>query len=403
MNDQGEIAGAGFSGALVTTGFLRSADGSTYTTISNGNQTNIGGINNNGDIVGWSVFNGSYGVRHGFSRSRDGNFRIVEVPGVLDGSHLAGINNRGQIIGSTPFPFVLNPDRTSVALDPALAGSPTAIDDTGRVAGTNYSGGVYRGFLAVPSVSGSQPAIRSEMGVESASGFGGLSAIAPGSWIEIYGVNLAPGTRQWATGDFTGTTAPTALDGVRVTINGRAAFVSYISPGQVNAQAPTTLTPGPAAVTVTNGTQASRPYTTVVAATEPGLLSTPANEVSDNISIFLPDGSIAETVKPGDTIVLYGIGFGPTTPDIAAGQIATQPDQLQGRFEVFFDASSPGQGSQSAVVAYAGHVPGTVGLYQFNVLVPNQGSQPYSAGVSCRFNGAVLPSPYLGGVLSVVP
>jgi uncharacterized protein (TIGR03437 family) len=238
------------------------------------------------------------------------------------------------------------------------------------------------------------------MGVQSASGFGGLSAIAPGSWIEIYGVNLAPGTRQWRSSDFSGNTAPTSLDGVTVTINGLQAFVSYISPGQVNAQAPSTLTPGPAAVTVTNGTQNSTPFSTVVQTDEPGLLSAPANEVSDSITIFLPDGSVAKTVKPGDTIILYGIGFGPTTPDVAAGQIATETDQLKGHFEVSFAA---GGGNQSAEVTYAGHVPGMVGLYQFNVVVPNQGSAPYAASLTCFFNGKPLPSPYLVGTLSVVP
>jgi uncharacterized protein (TIGR03437 family) len=145
------------------------------------------------------------------------------------------------------------------------------------------------------------------------------------------------------------------------------------------------------------------PYSTVVAPTEPGLLSTPANEINDAITIFLPDGSVPKTVKPGDTIVLYGIGFGPTTPDVASGQIATQTDQLQGQFEVFFSVSPPGQGLESAQVTYAGHVPGTVGLYQFNVLVPTQGSQPYAVDVKCDFNGAPLPSRLLGGSLSVVP
>ena len=403
INDQGEIIGEGFSAGPVTMGFLRSADGLSYTTISNpgSNATFVAGIDDNGDIVGWDITGGSYGVRHGFLRTRDGSFRAVEVPGALAGSHLAGINNRGQIIGSTPFPFVLNPDGTSLALDAAVASAPTAIDDQGRIAGSTYSGGAYRGFLAVPA-SGSQPAIRSATGVQSASGFGALSAIAPASWIEIYGVNLAPDTRPWRVSDFNGS-APTSLDDVRVTVNGSAAFVSFISPGQVNAQVPSTLSPGPATVTVTSGNQTSAPYSVVVVPTEPGLLSTPASEVGDAIAIFLPDGSVPKTVKPGDTIVLYGIGFGSTTPDVPAGQIATQPDQLQARFEVSFSAGPPGQGSQPAPVSYAGHVPGTVGLYQFNVQVPDQGSQPYSVVVTCLFNGNALPSRNLAGVLSVVP
>src|ERR1041384_6972056 len=106
-------------------------------------------------------------------------------------------------------------------------------------------------FLAVPSA-GASPAIRPVKGVVSASAFGGFETIAPGSWIEIYGSNLAPVTRPWQTSDFTGDAAPTSLDGVSVTINGRRAFLSYISPGQVNAQVPAGLSASPAQVVVTN-------------------------------------------------------------------------------------------------------------------------------------------------------
>ena len=52
----------------------------------------------------------------------------------------------------------------------------------------------------------------------SASGFGAFPAVAPGSWIEIYGTNLAIDDRLWAASDFQGATAPTSLDGTTVTI-----------------------------------------------------------------------------------------------------------------------------------------------------------------------------------------
>jgi hypothetical protein len=102
INDEGEIVATSAETGLMV-GLFRSADGSTYTAFSYGSQTALGGINNNGDIAGWGIMDGSYGVRHGFVRSRDGNFRAIEVPGVLAGSQPGGINNRGQIIGSAPF------------------------------------------------------------------------------------------------------------------------------------------------------------------------------------------------------------------------------------------------------------------------------------------------------------
>jgi len=49
--------------------------------------------------------------------------------------------------------------------------------------------------------------------VNSASGYGGLPKTAAGSWIEIYGANLAEGSREWGSIDFMGASAPTALGG----------------------------------------------------------------------------------------------------------------------------------------------------------------------------------------------
>jgi Insertion element 4 transposase N-terminal len=87
-------------------------------------------------------------------------------------------------------------------------------------------------------------------GVVSAIAYGEFSAVAPGSYMEIYGANLASTARPWAASDFTGPNAPTQLSGTSVTMGGQSAFVSYISPTQVNAQVPSNVTPGPQQVVV---------------------------------------------------------------------------------------------------------------------------------------------------------
>jgi uncharacterized protein (TIGR03437 family) len=217
--------------------------------------------------------------------------------------------------------------------------------------------------------------------VISASGFGGFSTVAPGSWVEIYGSNLAPDTRQWAGSDFSGNNAPTTLDGVQVTIGGQKAFVEYISssPAQINAQLPSNIpTGGPLPVTVTNGTQTSGAFNVTVNSTMPGLLA-PASFLiggkqyvvallSDNVTYVLPTGAIAgvasRPAKPGETIVLYGVGFGGVTPSIPAGQIVGQSNQLAASFQISFG------GTPAQAVPYAGLAPGYVGLYQFDVVVP---------------------------------
>jgi len=89
---------------------------------------------------------------------------------------------------------------------------------------------------------------------------------------------------------------------------------------------------------VTNKLGTSAPFNVTVNATEPGLLAPASFQVggkqyvvaflSDNVTYVLPAGAIAglpsRPAKPGETIVMYGNGFGPVTPDIPGGQLVTQ-------------------------------------------------------------------------------
>jgi uncharacterized protein (TIGR03437 family) len=214
-------------------------------------------------------------------------------------------------------------------------------------------------------------------GVVSASAFGGFSSVAPGSWVEIYGTNLAPDTQGWTGADFSGNDAPTMLNGVSVSIGGRAAFVDYISPTQVNAQLPSNIaTGGVLQLTVTNANGASTAVNLTVNPTEPGLLAPASFKIGGNQYVVaqhsdgtyvLPVGAISgvasSPAKPGETIVIYGVGFGSVIPNIPAGEIATESNQLAASFKVLF-------GKTSAKLPYFGLAPNFVGLYQFNVTVP---------------------------------
>jgi len=231
--------------------------------------------------------------------------------------------------------------------------------------------------LTVPSSSGATPTIQSG-GVVTATAFGGFSAIAPGTWVEIYGNNLAVDSREWAGGDFTNFTAPTTLDGTVVTVGGQKAFIRYISSSQVNAQIPSGVNSGPQQLTVTTPNGASAPYTVTVNAVQPGLLAPSANfqiggkqyAVALHIdgSYVLPPGSIpgltTRQAQPGETILMYGIGFGNVTPSILAGQIVSAQNQLAQPLTLQF-ANVP------STLQYDGLAPNYVGLYQFNVVVPN--------------------------------
>jgi len=379
INDKGEIVGIGWSAGPVTDGFLRSADG-TITPLQFGSTAAPRGINNSGTIAGYFVRGGSPGLRRGFVRSPDGVYTPIDVPGI-EGDQLTGINNQGQVTGEfSGHGFVRNADGTFATFDVpgASATHPTGINDSGQVVGYYSAGAEMHGFLAAPAGGGTQPVIRTVQGVMSAFFYGGFDAIAPGSWIEIYGQNLAPTTREWRASDFTGDQAPVSLDGVRVRINGQPAYVSYISPGQVNAQVPSTVAAGDATVTVTNDQGMSTAYRIAAKASQPGFLAFREYNIAhdqflgalfpDNMTYVLPpnfDPSLpSRPARAGDTIILYGIGFGPVTPEVAPGRIAPPGlTSLQSSLVIRI-------GNLPAKVVYAGLAPGYVGLYQFNVEVP---------------------------------
>ncbi len=226
-----------------------------------------------------------------------------------------------------------------------------------------------------------EPAGPTVSGAISASAFGAFPTFAPGSWIEIYGTNLGVGPRSWQSSDFSGVNAPTTLVGSSVTIGGQSAFVDFVSQGQMNAQVPSGVTTGAQQLVVTTAAGSSTPLAVTVDATQPGLLAPASFKIGgtqyvaalfpDGVTFVLPPGAISgvtsRRAKPGDTIILYGVGFGSVNPDIPAGQLAQTQSKLTESFSVSFNG-------KQATIPYDGLAPNFVGLYQFNVVVPSVGA-----------------------------
>ncbi len=204
-------------------------------------------------------------------------------------------------------------------------------------------------YTLTPAVATPTPTI-SAGGVVSAGAFGGFTAATAGSWIEIYGSNLGPSAGyQWQASDFNGNNAPTKLQGVSVTINGQSAFLDYVSAGQVNAQIPNGVGAGPGTVLLTTSSGSSSAYALTLNALEPGLLA-PSNftvngkqyvvafnsdSTAANPDYTLPNGAIpglnSRPAKPGETLTIYGVGFGPAAAggtQIPPGMIVTQSNSL---------------------------------------------------------------------------
>ena len=220
------------------------------------------------------------------------------------------------------------------------------------------------------------PAI-SAGGVISAAGFGAFPTVTPGGWVEIYGTGFGTTSRSWGGADFVGAQAPTVLDGTTVRIGGQAAFVAYVSPGQINAQLPSNVATGTQALTVSTGVGTSAFVNVQVNATQPGFNAPAVFKVGgrqyaaalfpDNSTFAMPVGAVggvpSRPAKPGDTVILYGVGFGPVTPLVAAGQVVSGTNALAQPLLVSI-------GGTRATLSYAGLAPGAVGLYQANIVVP---------------------------------
>jgi uncharacterized protein (TIGR03437 family) len=225
--------------------------------------------------------------------------------------------------------------------------------------------------------------------VISAGAFGARKEFSSGTWLEVYGSTLSAGTREWSGTDFVGSAAPTALDQVQVKVNGKLAYIRFISPGQVNVQAPDNPGAGPMSVTVTNTVGSceyeSAPVSLVQLAAAPGMLT--SDSAGKQFLVTLTSQGAVRSVRPGESIVVYGIGFGATNPVVPAGQIA--PASPLPRLVDSVAITVGGVQLTDAEVAYKGLAPGFVGLYQLNFVVPAvpDGDQP----VTIRVGSAPVP------------
>ncbi|MBS1873139.1 MAG: hypothetical protein JSU00_07980 [Acidobacteria bacterium] len=283
---------------------------------------------------------------------------------------------------------VINIDWTPPAAasgDITIYVSANAANRDGQTSGDH----IYNTSLTLTAASATPKPVIAEGGIISAAAFGAFKGVSPGTWVEIYGSNLSATTGEWSGGDFNGTTAPTKLGGVTVTIAGKSAFIRYISPGQVNVQAPDGIGTGPVQVVVTSQDVASDPVNITAYNTLPGLLQLGNGYVAAFQGSTIVGSPGFAPVKPGDTIVLYGIGFGPTNPLVPAGQITPAPASGQ---NTITSALGIVIGGSSPTMSYQGLPPGFVGLYQFNLTVPSipDGDQPLTVAVGGNPNGQSL-------------
>ena len=172
-----------------------------------------------------------------------------------------------------------------------------------------------------------------------------------------------------------------------------------MSPGQINVQAPDVGTgPVPVTVTTPSGTSAARHCNALrlglravlPVARKPGGGHAQLGREPGGQERHLC-GSDDVAAKPGDVLILWGTGFGPTTPPVAAG-IQVPSDTIHSASAVTVKIGTPTRQVFGAALA-----PGFAGLYQVAIQVPASmadGDYAFKATVS----GASSPD---GVILSV--
>jgi len=232
--------------------------------------------------------------------------------------------------------------------------------------------------------------------------------VVSGGWATLLGDFFIETTRTWGDDDFIATPAaaksrvgqgtlllPTELDGVSVTVDGKPAFVQFISPNQINVLIDEDETTGPVEVVVTTPTGESFPVTAQKTALRPQLFRFDPEERVFAAGVHLdgtflgPAGLFGEAVTtrpaaPGDIVQLFGTGWGPTDPPTPIEQIVTGATPLASPVTVRL-------GDVEATVQFAGLVGS--GLYQINLIIPDLPSGEYL--FNAEINGVTLDVPAL--------
>ena len=302
---------------------------------------------------------------------------------------------RVQIV-DTPGPFGTAPQPQTKTFTLSSAINASRENYLSAVTGSSGNYCVMSNEVDLVAASVTTPRIRPRLSALQA--FSNARRMSSGTWLQIFGERLAANTRQWAGPDFNGAQAPTSLEGTRVNVNGKPAFVGFISPNQINVQTPDDDAEGQLRVEVVTGAGTSNSVTLEKSKASPALLTTPAflSGGKQYVAALFPDfatyvgraGLIAgvpfRPAAPGDAIVVFAVGCGPSNPAIPAGIVAAETRPLALPVSVRFGEVEAQ--AQAFLAAQA------VGLCQFNITVPNlaDGDHRLTASVGGVDTGQLL-------------
>ncbi len=302
----------------------------------------------------------------------------------------------GEAPGPAPLNYVqiYSPD---ILYASAQVNSPVQVVETGGASVSLSAQDLLNlANLKLLQIGEPQPSINPD-GIVPVSSSAGI--VQPGEWASIFGTNLAGAAANW-TGNF-----PASLGGTSVTIDGKAAYLSFVSPEQINVQVPNDTTTGAVPVVVATAF-GSATSTVTLAQFGPSFFLLDSKHVAAIIvrsngsgaygggsyDILGPTGTSlgyrTVAAKAGDVLEIYGTGFGPTNPAVAAGQVFTGAAPTTNPVTLRIN-------TVNVTPSFAGL--SGAGLYQLNLTVPSglgTGDVPLQATVG----GVQTPS---GAVISL--
>lgn len=306
-------------------------------------------------------------------------------------SYTGYLQTRGP--GSGTYQFNWTPPATNVGNITVYLAGNAGVGGPPNVNGDHIYATTYT--LTPASGGGSAPTIT---GVANAAG--GQPGVFPNAYLSIYGSNFAPAgfTDDWGKSVVNGQ-LPTALDNVSVMIGSQPAYVSYLSSGQINVLAPPNLGLGSMQVTVTANGSTSDPFAVTSQQYGPAFFPWPNGQpvaTHTDYTWAVANGTFSGVTtvpaKPGEAIILWGTGFGPTSPAAPVGaEVPASPTDYTASPVTMTIGGTPAPVYATALAS------SFAGLYQVVVTVPASlanGSYPILATI----NGANSPT---GVILAV--
>jgi len=209
--------------------------------------------------------------------------------------------------------------------------------------------------------------------------------VAPGSYIALFGNNLAPSASYYSTPYL-----PIALNQVTVSFDNPnvsiPGHIVFVSPGQVNVQVPWELQGQPSVqIKVSVADSSGVVYTLPLGTYSPALFEISSG--GQNLVAALDENNnIVTTSNPvagGHVVQLFANGLGPVTNQPASGDPAPTSQLAKTTLTPVVTI-----GGLNAQVSFSGMTPGNAGLYQVNAIVPDTGIGLQTIAIS------------IGGVLS---